>query len=422
MKPVARQRFLFLQGPPGPFFHRLAEGLLTLGHEVRRINLNAGDRASWRGAAIDYRGSAAHWPGFVDAFMVQHGITDLVLFGDCRPLHDAARSLARLRDIRVHVFEEGYIRPDWVTLELDGVNGYSTLPRDPLWYLEAARNLPPLVRRPSVPATFQRRAREAMAYYARTSFGQWRFPHYRSHRGRLAPFEALGWLKQFALRRWSAADADEAIARLQGQRYFILPLQLSSDHQIRVHSKFGTMQAGATYVIESFARSAPADTLLLIKEHPLDSSLLSWRSFIRRTARRLGVADRILFTRHGDLPRLTSESIGVVTINSTSGTLALAAGTPVIALGDAVYNLPGLTFDGPLDRFWQKPTPPGPRIWDAFCRVLQARCLIYGGFASDEGIEMLTEGAIARLVRASTYSDINQVGPWNVDPATTVAS
>ena len=406
---AARQRFLFLQGPPGPFFHRLAKSLLTLGHAVHRINLNAGDSAAWALAAVDYRGTAEHWPSFVDDFMVRHQISDLVLFGDCRPLHDAARSLARLRDIRIHVFEEGYIRPDWVTLELDGVNGYSTLPREPYAYLEAARELPPLVRQSPVPATFQRRAREATAYYMRTTFGQWRFPHYKSHRGRSSTSEALGWLKRFALQSLRNEQDEAAIAQLDGHRYFLLPLQLSSDHQIRIHSKFGTMQAGAAYVIESFAHSAPPDTRLLVKEHPLDSSLVSWRRYIRRIARRSGVEDRVIFSRGGDLTQLVGGALGIVTINSTTGTLALASGIPVIALGDAVYNIPGLTFDGPLDKFWGRPIPPGPRIWDAFCRVLQARCLIRGGFASDEGIELLIEGAIGRLVHAETYADIGHI-------------
>ena len=40
--------------------------------------------------------------------------------------------------------EEGYVRPDWVTFEAGGVNGHSTLPRDPQWYLETAASLPPV--------------------------------------------------------------------------------------------------------------------------------------------------------------------------------------------------------------------------------------------------------------------------------------
>lgn len=405
---VAKQRFLFLQGPPGPFFDRLGSALRDLGHAVHRINLNAGDVASWTGPAVDYRGTAERWPSFVDDYLVQHAITDVILFGDCRPLHNAARGMARLRGVRVHVFEEGYIRPDWATLELDGVNGHSSLPRDPKWYLTAARTLPPLAKLPNVPSRFRRRAQEATSYYARTSIGRWRFPHYKSHRDRSAPAEALGWLKQFALRGIHEEQAEVALAKLQGKRYFALPLQLSSDHQIRVHSLFGTMQAGASYVIESFARSAPDDTYLLVKEHPLDSSLFSWRRFIRREARRLDVADRVIFAKGGKIDDIVENSLGVVTVNSTTGTLALARGIPVISLGQAVYNIPGITFEGPLDAFWSNPTPPDPRIWDAFSRVLQARCLVYGGFASDEGIAMLVEGSIARLVEASKIIDLSK--------------
>ena len=405
---VAKQRFLFLQGPPGPFFDRLGTALRDLGHAVHRINLNAGDVASWSGAAVDYRGTAERWPSFVDDYLVQHAITDVILFGDCRPLHNAARGMARLRGVRVHVFEEGYIRPNWATLELDGVNGHSTLPRDPKWYLDAARTLPPLAELPTVPSRFRRRAQEATSYYARTSLGKWDFPHYRSHRDRSAWAEALGWLKQFALRKLHEDRAETALARLEGKRYFTLPLQLSSDHQIRVHSLFGTMQAGASYVIESFARSAPSDTRLLVKEHPLDSSLFSWQRFIRREARRLDVEDRVIFAKGGHIGDIVEGSLGVVTVNSTTGTLALASGVPVITLGQAVYNIPGITFDGPLDAFWSNPTPPDPKTWDAFSRVLQARCLVYGGFASDEGIEMLVQGSIARLVQASMIIDLSK--------------
>lgn len=404
---VPKQRFLFLQGPPGPFFVRLADALRAIGHSVHRINLNGGDRAHWIGPATDYRGPPERWPSFVDAFLVDYRITDIVLFGDCRPAHNAARGMARLRGIRIHVFEEGYIRPDWATLELDGVNGHSTLPRDPAWFVEAARSLPPIADLPPVPATFRRRAREATAYYAQTFLGTWRFPHYRSHRDRSAAAEALGWLKQFALRKLHRGQAEAVLARLEGRRYYTLPLQLSSDHQIRIHSPFGSMEAGTSYVIESFARSAPADTLLLIKEHPLDNGLFSWGRFIRHEAARLDVSDRVLFAKGGDISAIVHGSLGLVTVNSTTGTLALASGIPVAALGHAVYNIPGITFGGPLDQFWANPPSPDPDIWDSFCRVLQARCLIYGGFASDEGIELLVCGAVARMVSLSEMADIS---------------
>ena len=142
--------FLFLQGPHGRFFTRLGEELARQGHRVRRINLNGGDRASWPGGD-DYHGLERGWPGHVARYMARHRISDLVVFGDGRPAHAAAITQARSAGVRVHVFEEGYVRPDWITLERDGVNGHSTLPRDPAWYLRAAEGLPPPPDHPPVP-------------------------------------------------------------------------------------------------------------------------------------------------------------------------------------------------------------------------------------------------------------------------------
>ena len=43
----SQKRFLFLQGPHGPFFHRLGKMLTRAGADVWRVGFNAGDRAFW---------------------------------------------------------------------------------------------------------------------------------------------------------------------------------------------------------------------------------------------------------------------------------------------------------------------------------------------------------------------------------------
>lgn len=43
--------------------------------------------------------------------MRREGVTDLLAFGDWRPLHREAILVAKLRNIRVWAFEEGYLRP-----------------------------------------------------------------------------------------------------------------------------------------------------------------------------------------------------------------------------------------------------------------------------------------------------------------------
>jgi len=68
-----------------------------------------------------------------------------------------------------------------------------------------------------------------------------------------------------------------------------------------------------------------------------------------------------------------------------------------MTLGQAVYDMPGLTFQGSLDAVWTAATAPDAALFAAFRRVLAHRCLIRGGFFSTEAVGLLTEGAVARL-------------------------
>ena len=400
-RPEPKRAFLFLQGPHGPFFARLGAALAAQGHDVHRINLNGGDRADWAiggpGRGVDYRGTRRGWPLFFDDFVVEHGITDVLLFGDCRPHHGAAHGMAKLRGVRVHAVEEGYLRPDFMTLQEGGVNGNSNLPHDPRWYRDEARLLPPVQAAPYVPSSFKRRVAESSRYTLATALNLPRFPHYRSHRLDSMVAEALGWALRYLGEKRERARSAALWAQVADQPYFALPLQLNTDYQLRIHSPFGDMRAALRFVVKSFARAAPAETHLLIKRHPLDGGLTPWRRIIRRHARDYGVEDRVHYLGDHDITDLVQHARGVVTVNSTVGTLALNGGVPVVVLGEAVYDVPGIVHVGPLDAFWAAPQPPDPELYDAFRRVLIDRCLIPGGYGSDEGVDMLVDHARARL-------------------------
>jgi capsular polysaccharide export protein len=102
----------------------------------------------------------------------------------------------------------------------------------------------------------------------------------------------------------------------------------------------------------------------------------------------------------GAIETVLDHARAVVTINSTVGMTALAQGLPVIALGNAIYDLPGLTFRGTLDDFWRAPAPPDPQLYDAFRRVLAARSMIPGGFFSEAGLRLAVDAAVHRLEAA----------------------
>ena len=389
--------FLFLQGPPGPLFLRLGEALRAKGVAVFRINLSGGDRRDWPDATVDFRGRFSEWPVFVDGFLREHQITDLVLFGDCRPYHVSAHGVASLRGVRTHVLEEGYLRPHWMTLEPEGVNARSLLSRDKNWFRQQARRLPPETELPPVTASFKRRARDSYWHYHRVVTGRLSFPHYRSHRQGSIIGEGLGWLWKFARKKWHRSKAAGVLRGLRGKRRFILPLQLSGDYQIRSHSPFPDMQSAASYVIESFAANAPGDTHLLLKAHPLDCSFYNWAKFTRHQARRLGLEGRLHYVDGGDLDKMVGGACGLVCVNSTSATLALAKDVPVCTIGEAIYDLPGLTHQSHLDLFWTDPTRPEPGLYEAFRRVLVDRCLVRGGLASESAVTTLVEGMLERL-------------------------
>ena len=126
---MTQHRFLFLQGPHGPFLHRLGGMLRAAGAQVWRVGFNAGDRAFWFRAPgyIPFRGTPDTWAATFRDIVAEHAITDIVVYGDTRPIHAQAIAAARDLDLRIHTFEEGYMRPYWVTYERGGTNGNSRL-------------------------------------------------------------------------------------------------------------------------------------------------------------------------------------------------------------------------------------------------------------------------------------------------------
>lgn len=395
---------LLLQGLMGPLFRRLGQGLRQGGYAVHKVNFNGGDRLFWRlPNGIDYRGTSENWPAALARLLSDLGITDVVLFGDCRPLHSAAIKVCEQRHIPVHVFEEGYIRPDWVTLAPGGVNGRSTLPRDPVWYRAQAARLPPAPANHPVPSSFLRRALEGIAYNAADVLTRPFYPHWENHRPWHPLVEGWGWTRKLLGAKAARTRSQALMAALAARddAYVLFPLQLDSDAQIRLHSPFAGIADALRMVIASFAAHAPTAVRLVVKAHPLDNGVRDWRRQTAETAAHFGVGDRVDYLETGDIVPVTQRSRGMVTINSTSGTLALASGVPVIALGHAIYDMADLTFQGNLDDFWHNPGEPHAPSFEAFRRILIDRCLVAGGFFSEAALASVTQGAIARLNAAN---------------------
>jgi capsular polysaccharide export protein len=348
------RRVLLLQGPVGPFFRRLAKELQHAGATVKKINFNGGDFLFYAFGADNFRGSAEEWPEYFEAYLKKEKIDLVLLFGDCRALHLKAHEIATRHHIDVGVFEEGYVRPDHVTLELHGVNGHSQISRDASFYLAPEQEIPSVLSY-QVGNTFWFAAFWAILYYSASSLLKLFFLDYCHHRP-LGVLEALPWIRG-AWRKYKYAlkerQVQKQLTHERAKQYYLVPLQVYNDAQVQVHSDFDSIKLFIAEVISSFAENAPKDRHLVIKHHPMDRAYRDYSLYISRLAEKHQVRDRLLYIHDQHLPSLLEHARGVVVINSTVGLSALHHGAPLKVCGNAIYDIAGLTYQGALNDFWE---------------------------------------------------------------------
>jgi capsular polysaccharide export protein len=136
--------------------------------------------------------------------------------------------------------------------------------------------------------------------------------------------------------------------------------------------------------VNSFAAHADPDDLLVFKHHPLDRAYSDYSESIARAAERAGVASRVRYVHDLHLPSLLRAAKGTVVLNSTTGCASLHHGTPVKVLGEAVYDVEGLTYQGPLATFWSNPAVPDPTKYREFRSGLIAVSQLNGCFYSTD--------------------------------------
>jgi len=379
--------------------HEVARELVARGHRVSRINLHLGDRLFWRLPARDYRGNIDGWRSYIAHFLDDHPITHLFLLGDRRPHHRIAIEEARARGAEIICSELGYLRPDWLVLERDGMGPSARMPRDPkvIRSLALQYDPPDMTVRCTIP--FWRLAMLDVAYNVGEVLSRPLYPGYRRHAIH-HPFAEYGaWIRRWLLARREQRLAAQAFPpRRQGNApTFVFPLQLSTDYQIRDHSPYPDMTAAAREIITSFAEHSPAPSRLTVKVHPLDPGLTPWPQWIGEIAAQNDVADRVFCVNGGNLANMLRKAAGCVLVNSTVGLTALQVGCPLKAMGNAIYDIPGLTFSGPLKDFWLAPPRPDADLARDFIRLLAGALHVRGGYYTRQALDIAVPATVQRL-------------------------
>lgn len=365
---LAGKRYLLLQGPMGPFFSELAGWLESKGREAVNVVFNGGDHFYCRQRSVlHYTQTPAQFARWLKEVWQTYPFDTLVCFGDCRPLHQAARQWANAKGLRFLAFEEGYLRPHFITLEVGGVNAYSSLPQEPDFYRQLPE-MPPRVIQSLKPST-RLRYWHATWYYLIGWFHQKQYPHYRHHKSFSPWYEMRCWIRAWRRKHWYAFSERHVLPRLQNQldnRFYLAILQVYNDSQIRQHSPYNDVREYINDVIYSFATKAPATKFLVFKHHPMDRGHRLYAPLIKHLSKKYGVHNRVLYVHDLPMPEMLKHAKAVVTINSTAGLSALIHNKSLKVMGDALYDMKGLTYQGHLHQFWTAGFRPDMKLLGKF--------------------------------------------------------
>ena len=389
------KRFLLLQGPHGWFFNRLSNGLRAAGATCWRVGFNQGDALFWRDKAhyIAFTQTQTQWPERLREIIAERSITDIVLYGDVRPIHAQAIEIARDLGLRIHVFEEGYLRPYWITYERDGSNGNSRLMNIDVAQMRKALEKYDL-ELPDPPAHWGD-MRQHIFYGALYHFAvmalNWKYRDFKPHRDLSVTQEFKLYLKRLWLMPLHSLERRVASWRVRngGFPYHLVLLQLEHDSSFRAHSPFSSQTEFLEKVFRNFAQGAPRHHHLVIKAHPLEDGRAPVRNAVHELTKQYDLQRRVHFLRGGKLAQLLNHARSAVTVNSTAAQQVLWRGMPLRIFGRAVYDKPEFVSQQPLKQFFAHPERPDARAYRDYRHFLLETSQIPGGFYSIGGRRQL---------------------------------
>jgi capsular polysaccharide export protein len=405
------RRFLFLQGPHGPFFYRLSKMLRATGAETLRVGFNRGDQAFWpdKSRYVPFTGPLEAWESTLRALIADHGISDIALYGDTRPIHEQAVKVANELGLTVHVFEEGCLRPFWVTYERGGSNGHSRLAGFTMDEVRARlhRADHEMMEIPDHWGDMRQHIFYGALYHLLVLCANRRYRALGTHRSIPVSAEFRLYLKRLLLMPWLWAERAIATARIRagGFPYHVTLLQLDHDASFLAHSGFASSAEFLRAVVDGFAAGAPSHHHLVVKAHPLEDGRGNPRAALFRLARQAGIAGRVHYLRGGKLARLLDHARSAVTVNSTAGQQVLYRGLPLRTFGASVYAKPELVSGQPVDEFFATPKRPDRLAYRDFRQFLLETSQIAGGFYSTRGRRQLLRLVVDMMLLADDPYD-----------------
>ncbi len=387
---LTNKKILLLQGPIGYFFQELEDRLIENNNKVFRMLFNGGDEFFSKSKnSFIFDQKIEEWEDYLITLIEIYEIDHILLFGDSRIYHKTAIKIAKKLGLEVFVFEEGYLRPNFITLEIKGVNDNSvTIPKSKnifnMMHFEYNYKTNIHRNKATIKHSYFISGLLGFIYYFISNLKLYKFKYYIHHRNinlfKEIFFQTLSFIRKTRFAITQEKLVEDLIEKKYGN-YFLVPLQLYFDSQITEHSKYNNINEFIEEVLKSFAQNSVETDKIVFKHHPLGVGYSSYTQIIKKLSKELGIEKRVFYIHNGNSPELIKSSIGVVLINSTVGISAIYHLKPVKVMGKSIYNIDGITNKNTsLDKFWLLKKEPKEALVSNFLNYLYIETQLNGNF------------------------------------------
>ena len=375
---------LFLVGPIGTFFSRLANFLEKNNVKTYKISFPFYEHGFSKKSKIKYNDDISQFKEFLEEIIIKKRIKHIFMYGNVLIPHKQALSLCEELNkkdyfINSHIFELGYLRPHYVTLENKGVNYTSSFILNSAFYEKQSS-----FKRYPVPIKQGLRFRKIWKFI---SFVNHCFQNYKivefEHKLQPKPIYLWFQLKGFLLKYiYNISEKKLKIRNFSNSPFFIVILQVATDSQILIGSKFLDNKEFIYKVIKNFSESKLLNTKLVFKHHPRDRGYNNYSKFIIKVSREFNISDKVSYIHDFPLSKIFKNNYckGTVLINSTVAYQALSHSVPIKALGIAPYNFEGLTDQKDLASFFRNPKKVDQLLFRKFYKYILENSQINGNF------------------------------------------
>ncbi len=375
---------IFLMGPIGTFFARLASFLEENDVKTFKVSFPLHEYGFKKSSRLWYSDDIYKFKEYLEKIIIKENIKHIFMYGNVLIPHKLALKLCDELNrkgyiINSHIFELGYLRPNFVTLENKGVNYDSSFINKSNFYEKQE----PYERFP-VPIKHGLRIRKI---WKLISFFNHSFKNYKivefEHKLQPKPiylwFQLKGFILKFFYKIVEKKLKKKCFSKSQ---FFLVILQVSTDSQILKGSKFEDNYDFIYTVIKQFSNSELKNTNLIFKHHPRDRGYNNYSKFILEVSKEFNIFDKVFYIHDFPLSKIFKNNLckGTVLINSTVGYQSLFHSVPIKPLGIAPYNLEGLAHQDNLVSFFRKPQKVNKLLFNKFYRYILENSQINGNF------------------------------------------